>query len=267
VIPALPDGWRWDAHDGLRLIVSTRFVDLHVVHAFTTRVGGTSHSPFDSLNLSRGVGDTPAAVAANRARVLAALGHRPGDHVDAAQVHGAEVAQAGAAHHGSTIAGADGLVARDPNVVLAVHCADCVPLLLADARRGAVAAVHTGWRGTAAGAAQAAVKALRDNYGSDPRDLIAAIGPAIGPCCYEVDAPVADAFAGWPWAAEVLRPGRPDHWWLDLAAANRRTLRGLGVPAEQIWESGLCTACEPGLLFSYRRDGVTGRMGAMIGLA
>ncbi len=264
MIPALPDGWRWEARDGLRLLVSTRFVDLHVVHAFTTRVGGTSHPPFDALNLSRGVGDTPAAVAANRARVLEALGHVPDDHVDAAQVHGAEVAEAAAAHRGTTIDRADGLVARDPNVVLAVHCADCVPLLFVDARRGAVAALHTGWRGTAAGAAQAAVKALRDMYGTDPRDLIAAIGPAIGPCCYEVDAPVYDRFAPWPWRDRVFAPARPGHWRLDLWAANRCQLEAAGLSAGAIVSVDLCTADHRALFYSHRRDGKTGHMAALI---
>ena len=104
-------------------------------------------------------------------------------------------------------------------------------------------------------------------FATDPADLRVALGPAIGPCHYEVDTPVAEAFQSWPWTPRALRPGRPGHWWLDLAAANHFILMEVGVPAEQIWTSGLCTACEVDLFFSYRRDGVTGRMGAMIGLA
>ena len=264
MIPALPDGWRWEARDGLRLLVSTRFVDLRIAHAFTTRLGGTSAAPFDSLNLSRGVGDAPATVAANRAHVLEALGRHPDDHVDASQVHGAAVAEVGAADRGRTIDGADGLATRDPGVMLAVHCADCVPLLLADARRGAVAALHTGWRGTAAGAAQAAVKALRDIYGSDPHDLFAAVGPAIGPCCYEVDVPVYDRFAPWPWRDRVFAPARPGHWRLDLWAANRCQLEAAGLSPGAIVSVNLCTADHRTLFYSHRRDGKTGHTAALI---
>jgi len=264
VSPALSEGWRWDTPGGLRLLVSTRFVDLRIPHAFTTRVGGRSVAPYDSLNLSRGVGDVPATVAANRAQVLEALGCRPDDHVDASQIHGAAVGAVGAADRGRTLDGVDGLVTSAPGVMLAIHCADCVPLLLADARRGAVAAMHTGWRGTAAGAAQAAVKALRDVFGSDPREVIAAIGPAIGPCCYEVDAPVYERFASWPWRDRVFAPARPGHWRLDLWAANRHQLQAAGLWPDAITSANLCTAGHRTLFYSHRRDGRTGHMAALI---
>jgi YfiH family protein len=263
-IPALPAGWRWETRNGLTLLVAVPLAATGVVHAFTTRIGGASRPPFDSLNLSRGVGDAPAAVAANRARLLDALGRAPADHVEAAQAHGAGVAPAGAADRGGTIEGADGLVAGDARLVLAVHCADCVPLLLADVRRGAVAAVHAGWRGTAAGVAGAAVRALREEHGSDPGDLIAAIGPAIGPCCYEVDAPVYERFAPWPWRDRVFAPSRPGHWRLDLWAANRLQLEAAGVPAGAVYAVGLCTADHRALFYSHRRDGRTGHMAAVI---
>ncbi|MDQ7851172.1 MAG: laccase domain-containing protein, partial [Armatimonadota bacterium] len=126
---------------------------------------------------------------------------------------------------------------------------------------------HAGWRGTGAGVAAAAVQAMARAFGSAAADLRVALGPAIGPCHYEVDEPVAAAFAPWRWVGEVLRPGRPGHWWLDLVRANRLMLLEAGVPGEQVWTSGLCTACRVDLCFSHRRDGVTGRMGAMIGLA
>lgn len=263
-VPALPAGWRWETPNGLCLLVWTPLAARGVVHAFTTRVGGASGPPFESLNLSRGVGDVPSTVAANRARVLEALGRVPGDHVEAAQVHGASVARAGAADRGARLDGADGLVAGDPNVVLAVHCADCVPLLLADVRRGAVAAVHAGWRGTAAGAAQAAVQAMRDAHGSVPEDLIAALGPAIGPCCYEVDAPVYERFAAWPWRDRVFAPSRPGHWRLDLWTANRWQLETSGLAPSAISAVGLCTADHHALFYSHRRDGKTGHMAALI---
>ncbi len=264
MIPEPPHGWRWEARQGLRLLLANRLEALGVAHAFTTRSGGTSAPPFDTLNLSRGVGDTPSHVAANRARVLAALGRSPDDHVEATQVHGREIAVATAADRGRTLAGADGILSRDPRVVLAVHCADCVPVLLADARGGAVAAVHSGWRGTAAGAVQAAVAAMRGVCGSDPQDVVAAIGPAIGPCCYEVDAPVFDSFAAWPWRDDVFVRGRPGHWHLDLWEANSRQLEAAGLPPEGIARVGLCTSHHAELFFSHRRDGKTGHMAALI---
>lgn len=253
--------------NGVPLLRAPTLAANGILHGFTTRQGGESPAPFATLNLGRGVGDHPERVAANRRRALEALGCDPAWHVEAAQVHGRTVAAVGRAQDGMKIEGADALLTAEPGVTLAIHTADCMPILLWDPRRGLVGAVHAGWRGTAAGVAAAAVEAMTRAFGTDPADLRVALGPAIGPCHYEVDGPVAEAFASWPWALAVLRPGRPGHWWLDLASANRLMLMKLGVPAEQIWTSGLCTACEVDLFFSYRRDGVTGRMGAMIGLA
>ncbi|MBI3974841.1 MAG: peptidoglycan editing factor PgeF [Armatimonadetes bacterium] len=237
-----------------------------VVHGFTTRLGGVSGPPYATLNLGRGVGDAPALVAENRRRALAALGAESAAHVEASQVHGGEVAVVGRADRGRKVEGADGLVSAEPDVILAIHAADCVPILLWDPRRGAVGAVHAGWRGTAAGVAAAAVATMRQAFGTEPADLRVGIGPAIGPCHYEVDTPVAEAFAAWPCASSVLRPGRPGYWHLDLVEANRRMLEEAGVPDAQIWSSGSCTACHRHLFFSYRREGLTGRMGALIGV-
>ncbi|HEV8340667.1 MAG TPA: peptidoglycan editing factor PgeF [bacterium] len=238
--------------------------DGSAAHGFTTRLGGVSQPPFQSLNLGRGVGDAPALVAENRRRALAALRAGPEAHVEASQVHGRTVAVVDRADRGRKVEGADGLITSDPEVVLAIHAADCVPILLWDSRGGAVGAVHAGWRGTAAGAAPAAVEEMRTAFGTHPTDLRVALGPSIGACHYEVDAPVAAAFERWPWRADILRAGRPGHWHLDLAEANRQDLVDAGVPAEQIWSSSYCTACHRHLFFSYRRERLTGRMGALI---
>jgi len=235
-----------------------------VTHGFTTRWGGVSQPPYFSLNLGRGVGDAPALVAENRRRALAALGVEPEAHVEASQVHGQTVAVVDRADRGRNVEGADGVITADPEVVLAIHAADCVPILLWDSRGGAVGAVHAGWRGTAAGVAPAAVEQMRRAFGTAPADLRVALGPSIGACHYEVDAPVAEALSPWPWGAAVLRPGRAGHWHLDLTEANRRMLLDAGVPAEQIWSSGYCTACHRHLFFSYRGEGLTGRMAGLI---
>ncbi|MDR7483811.1 MAG: peptidoglycan editing factor PgeF [Armatimonadota bacterium] len=266
-LPKLAADWRWVLRDGLAWLAAASLAALDVVHAFTTRMGGTSAPPYDTLNLGRGVGDRPEAVRANRARVLAALGRALDDHVEASQVHGAAVAVVGAAQRGRKVDGVDALATRERSVVLAMHCADCVPVLLADPVRGAVAAVHTGWRGTASGAAAATVAAMAQAFGSRPADLVAAIGPTIGPCCYEVDAPVLAGFAAWPWRDRVFRPSRPDRWSLDLPEANRLQLVAAGVRDAAISAAGLCTSCHAALFFSHRRDGRTGRMGALIALA
>src|SRR5215204_2986101 len=152
---------------------------------------------------------------------------------------------------------ADGLVSGDPSLMLSVRVADCAALLIADSRRGAVAAVHAGWRGTAAGIAAAAVAQLRKLHGSDPRDLVAALGPSIGPCCYTVGEELIDAFR-----SEAQDDANPDRWFrqgkglqLDLWTANRDQLEAAGVPAAAIYVSGLCTACHPKWFYSYRREG------------
>lgn len=235
-----------------------------MLHAFTTRGGGVSAPPFDTLNLGRGAGDDAAAVRENRARALAALGRDISDQIEASQVHGREVAVVTAAQRGRKIQGADGLTSCDPAAVLAMHSADCVPVLVADPVKRAVAAVHTGWRGTAAGATAAAIREMGEAFGSRPADLLAAIGPAIGPCCYEVGGEVVEALAPWPWHGAVLRPASKGRWFLDLWEANRRQIEAAGVPPGAIAAAGLCTSCHPALFFSHRRFGRTGRMAAFI---
>ena len=163
---------------------------------------------------------------------------------------------------------ADILVTDDTTVALVVQAADCVPLLVADRRSGAVAAVHAGWRGTAAGAAPAAVAALAGEFGADPEDLVVAQGPSIGPCCYVVGEEVIEAFRAAGFARKI------EAWFardvagrirLDLWRANRDQLMASGVPPERIHQSGLCTASHPEWFASYRRDGPgTGRIAAVI---
>ena len=178
---------------------------------------------------------------------------------------------------------ADILVSDDPGIAVAVRAADCVPLLLADARTGVVAAVHAGWRGTAAGAATAAVDALSREFGSTPGDLIAAIGPSIGPCCYEVGSDLVDAFAAAGHARHLIHrwfvspPARRDaarcglqpqtrpSLRLDVAGANRDQLILAGVPDEHIYACGLCTAMHLDVLTSFRAEKEkAGRLAAVI---
>jgi YfiH family protein len=226
------------------------------VAAFSARTGGTSAAPFDSLNLSEGVGDDPRAVRENRARLLGALGLSPGQVAYATQVHGATcLLPAGPGWAGT----GDALATRHEPLVLAVGTADCLAVLLWDSTRPAIAAAHAGWRGTLAGVAPHAVQALRA-LGSNPAHLRAALGPRIGPCCFEVGPEVAERFE----AADLRESsGRIT---IDLAHAVTRQLVLAGLDPASILdagkdlEGGACTACDAERYFSHRRDrGRTGR--------
>ena len=158
---------------------------------------------------------------------------------------------------------ADIAISNDPSTALTIRVADCVPILLADRHSGAVAAIHAGWKGTAAGAAMVAVDALRSQYGSTPSDVIAAVGPSIGPCCYEVRRELAGHFTSHPEADTWFSRHAKPH--LDLWRATRDQLARAGVPAAQIHVSALCTFDHAELFHSYRRDGLNaGRLVAAI---
>jgi YfiH family protein len=184
------------------------------------------------------------------------------DLVRLRQVHGATVVAVEDA-----VAEGDAIVSGDPARLLAVKVADCVPLLIADRRSGVVAAVHAGWRGTALGIAQAAVARLRERHGILPSDLVAAIGPAIRACCYEVGPELRDAFAAGGATTEQLArwftPGGGDRLQLDVPGANVEQLAAAGIPRGQVHDSGLCTSCHHALFYSYRREGR--RAGRIIG--
>lgn len=242
---------------------------------FTTRRGGVSRGPFESLNLSWAVGDEAAAVSQNRRRVFDRLGVAPGGLAEAEQVHGAGIAvvEAGTAQgppsqrrSDGPAPGADALLTSRPGLWLAIYAADCVPVLIVDPAAPAVGAVHAGWRGVAAGIAPAAVARMRSVFGTHPAACVVELGPAIGGCCYEVDRPVASAMEGSPWWPAAARPTGPERWHLDLRAAIRRQLVDAGVPDNRITTARYCTACRPDLFFSYRRDGATGRMAASIAI-
>lgn len=181
---------------------------------------------------------------------------------------------------------ADIIVSDDPTVAIAIETADCVPILLADPRTGAVAAAHAGWRGLAAGVPRITVEALARSFGSRPADLIAAAGPSIGACCYEVGPDVRRRFeeARWPestasrWfftrpqptmanpsMAELRAEPRPGHWYFDSGRAAGDELESAGVPRDRIFVADLCTASHPCALCSYRRDGAeAGRIAGVI---
>jgi hypothetical protein len=226
-------------------------------HGFTTRAGGSSSGPFESLNLGGLVGDDPERVAENWSRLERETGLR---FARVRQVHGARAVRADAPTH--PLDEADVVVSRTAGVAACVAVADCVPVLLADPETGAVAAVHAGWRGTLALAAAEGVRALAREAGAPAGRLLAAVGPAIGPCCYEVSPDLARRFRE-ELGPEAAREAAPPH--LDLWRANAAILGAAGVPADRIDVLGRCTACEREAFFSHRRDaGRTGRQVAFI---
>jgi len=158
---------------------------------------------------------------------------------------------------------ADGLATGRRGIVLAVASADCVPLILFDPRARAGAVLHAGWRGTCLGIAREGVRILRDEWASSPRDLLALIGPCIGPCCYQVGEEVVRAFRDAGIAGGGMLPIEEGPSYLDLPAANRRLLEDAGIPPRQIFEAALCTRCRGDLFPSYRREGA--RAGRILG--
>ncbi len=207
-----------------------------VPHAFTTRRGELDGAAVRSCGLD------------------------PGAVVDAEQVHGACVVRVSKEHAGQTIPAADGLWTDEVGLTLRVRGADCPLILIADPVSRRVAAVHAGWRGLAAGILVRAVRSLLE-AGSQPGSLRCAVGPCVGPCCYEVDAPVREALRPW---AEAFRPGRPGHWQLDLRAVARAQLHSAGVPQNSVDAAAVCTACEADWFYSYRREGRTGSQWAFV---
>jgi polyphenol oxidase len=255
-------GFEWHDGDGpARLECSLG--DARAV--FSTRRGGVSEGPYESLNLGILTDDEPARVARNRERLCQALGRDPAAVAMGWQVHGAEVqvhheppapGRQGFGSPGDDLARVDAQVTDAGDVTPLVLVADCVPLALA--APGAVAMVHCGWRGVAGGIVERAVTALR-RVAAGP-EVRAAIGPAIGPCCYEVRPEVSDVFVR-NGHADALSGGM-----LDLPHVVRCELEALGVDA--IERAELCVSCNPELFFSHRRDGgVTGRQAGLVWLA
>ena len=243
---------------------------------FTGRAGGVSHAPFDSLNLRAGIGDTDECVALNRQRLLT--------HLDGAvpvwlnQVHGSRVVQlrSGDALPGSPVHDADASLSTEPGLACAVQVADCLPVLFS-ARGRAVAAAHAGWRGLAGGVLENTVAALCSAAACSPAEVEAWLGPCIGPRRFEVGPDVLGAFGVLPTdvpgdgppsgPARRFQPRGPAHpgkWLADLPGLARDRLRSLGLVHLQGAEA--CTVDKPSAFFSFRRDGRTGRMAALVWL-
>lgn len=270
-------GFRWREREGVRAVVCAPLEAEGFRNAFSTRAGGCSPMPHDALNLAGFDDDTAENIYENRRRFLQLF---DGAWTLAAcwQVHGTDVrvvrtteeARGDATGGRGETERCDALTTGTAHVLLGVKTADCVPVLLGDARTGACASIHAGWRGTVASIVQRALETMRGEYGTRPEDVRAAIGPAARVCCYEVGAEVIESFRQtFETADRLLTPTREGHARLDLQRANLEQLTNAGVAPGHIHTLPLCTICRPDLFFSYRREkqlyGRTGRLLSVVG--
>ena len=242
---------------------------ISVPHCFTTRLGGVSKGYLDSLNIGMHRGDDPKNVEANFRILADMLGVTNEDFVLTRQIHSDIVVKVGRKDRGNLMAeGAspecDALITNEPGVALVVFTADCTPILLHDPVTGAVGAAHAGWRGTALGIAGKTVEAMVREYGCDPKNIRAAIGPNIGYCCFETDREVPDAMlAALGEEAKTFIRTKGEKYYVNLKEINALWLRKAGV--EHIEISDACTACQHDVYWSHRvTRGVRGSQGAII---
>jgi len=247
----------------------------NVTNVVSTRNGGLSAEPYDTLNLGFHVGDAVDTVLDNRARLAQALGLEPETFTLPAQVHGAEIAVVtgderghGAVSEDDAVAAADAIITRTPDVPILVLVADCVPVSFYDPGTAAVAIVHAGWKGTVKRVAERTVQRMVEEFGSDPSEIVAGIGPSIGRGHYEVGDEVFDAFKaefGAGEARKVVQEDMDGTCYLDLWRANAMQLEAAGLAHANVQTADLCTACLPDVFYSHRHDGgKTGRFAALI---
>ncbi len=247
-----------------------------VKHGFSTRKGGVSTGIFSSMNLNFKRGDDPDAVMENYRRMAAALNMRVEDMVLSDQTHTTNVRVITEEDRGKGIlkpqdySDVDGMITNVPGIVLVTSYADCVPLYFVDPVRKAIGLSHSGWKGTVGHIGQKTVWKMHEIYGSEPKDIVAAIGPSICQSCYEVSDDVAEAFRAnftADEAADILLDKGNGKYQLDLWKANWYVLTDAGILPEHLSVTDLCTACHPDLLWSHRKtNGQRGGLSAFLSL-
>ena len=263
-------GFYWRDHDGVKLLVCGPLEEAGFTNGFSTRLGGVSDFPEDSLNLAGFDEDSAENIYENRRRFLD-LFDNAYQLATAWQVHGDGIKTIDSQEDIDTSEEQfDGLASRMPGVLVGVKTAYCVPVLLGDERGGAFAAVHAGWRGTVRSIVVRGVEALQREFGSDPADITAAIGPAACSKDYEIGQDVIDEFhSAFEGAGKYFTPTRDGHALIDLHLANKDQLISCGVPFGRIFTAPLCTMERVDLFFSYRKEkklyGKTGRLLSVIG--
>jgi len=265
-------GFYWRECDGVRALICEPLEEDGFPNAFSTRVGGVSPMPENSLNLAGFNEDEAENIYENRRRFLK-LFAGAWTLAGCWQMHSADVRIVRSEDDAKPKPGVlgddqycDALISDTPGILLAVKTADCVPVLLGDTTTGAFAAVHAGWRGTAASIVVRAIEQMKSEYGTIPENLRTAIGPAATACCYEVGADVIGKFRErFADADSLLAPTRDGHARIDLHKANRNQLIAAGVPTERIHTAPFCTMERTDLFFSYRREkAIHGRVGRLM---
>lgn len=243
-----------------------------IKHAFSTRLGGVSKGEFNSMNMSFNRGDSEENVTENYKRLCSAVGIEFESLVASAQDHHTFVRRVTSKEKGIGIykprdlESVDALITNEKGVTLVTYFADCTPLLFVDTKNHAIGAAHAGWRGTVGRIGQKTVEKMTEEFGSDPSDIIATIGPTINKCCYEVDEPVALKFKELEGlnAERFVTPKSDGKYMIDLVETNRQILAAAGVPNENITLSDVCTRCNSNLVWSHRATG--GKRGGMCAL-
>lgn len=262
--------------DGVRYLQFPSLIETGVCrHLFSTRVGGVSEGHLGTMNLSYTRGDLKENVDENFARIANVLQCKPEDFVLSMQTHTTNVRKVTAVDKGRGITRAlgytdvDGLITNEPGIVLSTFYADCVPLYFVDPVKKAIGLSHSGWRGTVEKMGKVTVEKMTQEYGCDPKDIIAAIGPSICVDCYEVSMDVAeqflDAFAGADNIDRIVRKKSSQKAMLDLWQANLAVLLEAGLTGKHITLPDICTSCNKELLFSHRAsNGKRGNLGAFL---
>jgi len=235
-----------------------------LTHAFCTRLGGVSEEDYASLNISFKEGDLESKVLQNWNRLAMAFGIPLENFLTLNQVHGDDIfviKPYGDYFPADRALNYDAIVTNRTNLAICIKTADCVPVFIVDRVKKIIAAVHAGWKSTALEITSKVIRLLYDKYDSSPYDIMAAIGPSIGLCCFEVNEEAANSFVYQKDNKAFLFPGnRPNKWIVDLPEANRRQMVNCGIPEENIDVSNLCTSCRQDLFFSHRGSGgITGR--------
>ncbi len=264
------NGFYWREKSGIKVLINRVLEENGFANGFSTRIGGVSEFPENSLNLAGYDEDSEENIAENRRRFLNVFDKNYA-LASCWQIHSADVRVvkdlADAADGNCKM---DALVSNAESVLLGVKTADCVPVLVADVKTKAFAAIHAGWRGTVQSIVINAIEKLKENYGTDPKDLICAIGPAATCKNYEIGQDVIDAFrANFPDSENLFTPTKQNHALIDLHTANNQQLKSIGVLPENIYVAPLCTMERNDLFFSYRKEkklyGKTGRLMSVIG--
>jgi hypothetical protein len=266
--------WKWKKYKDINYIGVDDWHKAGINMAFSSRAEGVSGGPYSSLNLGLHVGDQRESVLDNRCRCMEVFGTKLDSMVSCQQVHGNRVAvvfgedaACGARDLESALEGYDAMISNTPGVVLATFYADCLPIIFCDPQKRVVGVAHSGWKGTMGKIGINAICEMGKHFSSEPSDIEVFIGPGIGECCFEVQEDLAFKVNRHFAQIDGIINFRENKYFWDLRLTNIKMLISCGIQPTNIINCDLCTSCLKDLFYSYRRDnGITGRMGAFIGL-